>query len=575
MAVAEQVRVDPTAGIIQSILNMGGTKEKTSSSTSVDPGALANLQAILNQQMGSTTPEGSANLLRAIFQGGLEQVPGLATTYGQAAGARSSNNSPLQIAMQDMMLKLTNEGAKQVSANQVNAANTAGTIANATKTTNTTGTKAPKLSALQLAPFLLGAASKFKGGIPGFDQAVSQFDNFITGGSPLPAPVVDAGFGGSAGINMGALAGQSADVFGFDFGAPTSAALSTATDFGFGGSDAMGFDFGSSVASDVGASSLFDTAGTEFLEGGFLGFEKGGLVGRDGKVPHTGKPRHYASGGYISASDTSNLRDTSGQAIRGSTINDSITDVIPRILAGAGGSGSISRPSSRTTASIPLDKKLPISEAMESAGESSVGSGIATGQVATPEEAAAAALGFAITMGAVPLGVPAALGIGLSNMMGHPATPISPISPLVSAITGFISNAIGGPGSQGDPNASNEAAPEGVSGMSVGPVGVGNGISTTGQSIGIGMGGFGGFGGIGDSSVGDSGDSGSVGDAASAGVGGGGFSKGGDVSGPKGKDKIPAYLSDGEYVINKNTVAAFGIDFFDAINSMFAGAKRG
>lgn len=44
------------------------------------------------------------------------------------------------------------------------------------------------------------------------------------------------------------------------------------------------------------------------------------------------------------------------------------------------------------------------------------------------------------------------------------------------------------------------------------------------------------------------------------------FATGGYVSGEKGVDKIPAWLTDGEYVIKRSKVQQYGVDFFDALN---------
>ena len=53
--------------------------------------------------------------------------------------------------------------------------------------------------------------------------------------------------------------------------------------------------------------------------------------------------------------------------------------------------------------------------------------------------------------------------------------------------------------------------------------------------------------------------------------GGFGFATGGLVSGPKGIDKVPAYLTEGEVVMNKQAVDAVGAEIFLALNRLYGG----
>ena len=57
-------------------------------------------------------------------------------------------------------------------------------------------------------------------------------------------------------------------------------------------------------------------------------------------------------------------------------------------------------------------------------------------------------------------------------------------------------------------------------------------------------------------------------ESSSGGGGGGGFATGGRVYGPGGIDIVPAWLTAGEYVINKQAVDKFGYGLFHALNSM-------
>ena len=49
---------------------------------------------------------------------------------------------------------------------------------------------------------------------------------------------------------------------------------------------------------------------------------------------------------------------------------------------------------------------------------------------------------------------------------------------------------------------------------------------------------------------------------------------GGQVSGPSGTDVIPARLTDGEFVMSKGAVDAFGTDFMESINAAGGGNNR-
>ena len=155
---------DPTAGIMEYLNQLGGSK-----TTATTSGDISGLQQVLNQQLQGITPEGASKLLEAIFMEGAKQVPGLATTYAQAAGARTSNNSSLQLALQDLQVQLAREGARQLSTNQANAANTAAQLAAATRKTQTV--QQPKSRAMQLLPFALANAGKLKKVLPSLESA--------------------------------------------------------------------------------------------------------------------------------------------------------------------------------------------------------------------------------------------------------------------------------------------------------------------------------------------------------------------------------------------------------------------
>lgn len=567
MAVQERTYQDPTAGAIRTLLDLGGNKEKQTASTTGDPRGTAGLQTILDQQLRGITPEGAAELIRAIFTQGMEQVPGLATTYGQAAGARTSNNSQFQLALQDMMAKLTVEAAKQLRGNQDSASATAGRLAESSRTQTQTAQKNPKASAMQLLPFALANAGKLKK----FGTDIFKTGQDLFGNSSTPLSDAGVNFGSSsyspAGADNYSLFYDQGPSMAMDFGAsePVSDLFSSGfTDFG--GMDAV------SAAYDWGGG--FDTSLID-AGGDFLGFANGGYVTR--------KPKGYAEGGVVrrarkggdlqSTDRTSNIRDTQGNELRGITYNESgnaIFDLLRAIDGEARALGQGRMPGRRQR------PQMPTVEPSGETGSSGVGEGIAEGTVGTG--ITAEGLGTVASIAGMATGIPGiAVSMGL-NALGFPT--VSPMMAFINAITDVPVTppnpfAVDGGSAGGTSSVSAEGVAEatGIAGANAGGLG-GMGVTMGLDDAFAPDGGIGGTVGGGSSTGGTDG----VGDAASAGVGGGGFARGGEVDGPKGRDVIPAYLTDGEYVIKNRVVERLGIPFFDAINSMFDGeeeAQRG
>ena len=122
---------DPTMQLLSQLL---GSKTTTSSSTSSDPAATAALQQLLAQMQQSSTPEGMAAMMAQLFQAGAQQVPALTQQYANAAGARTTGNSSLQLALGDLNSELANQAAQLAMTQQKNTANVAGQLAEATRT---------------------------------------------------------------------------------------------------------------------------------------------------------------------------------------------------------------------------------------------------------------------------------------------------------------------------------------------------------------------------------------------------------------------------------------------------------
>jgi hypothetical protein len=286
---------DPTAQILQMFTQLGGSKTSTSSTTSIDPAFLAQLQAVLGQQMQSITPEGMQALIGEVFKTGAKQAPVLATQLAQAQGARTSGNSPLAIGNATLQAELAAHATKLLQQAQVNAANTAGKLADAApKTQSQSQTTKPRSTTMSLAPFLLANAGKLKGVAAGAKDFISGF-----GGS-------DTGFGSvPGGSGIPGFLGNNPSAYTFD----TGSALGSAAPTFDVGADLAAFDFGSlsnlsefagtgTTVADVAAMDNFGS-GFDFGNldlGQFL--VNGGKVQPVKKSP-AAKPKGYADGGQV------------------------------------------------------------------------------------------------------------------------------------------------------------------------------------------------------------------------------------------------------------------------------------
>ena len=122
---------DSTMQLLSQLL---GSKTTTSSSTNSDPAATAALQQLLTQMQQSSTPEGMAAMMAQLFQTGAQQVPALTQQYANAAGARTTGNSSLQLALGDLNSELAKQAAQLAMTQQQNTANVANQLAGATRT---------------------------------------------------------------------------------------------------------------------------------------------------------------------------------------------------------------------------------------------------------------------------------------------------------------------------------------------------------------------------------------------------------------------------------------------------------
>jgi hypothetical protein len=140
----------PTGGVqdISALLQMlGGTAAK--STTTQNPGDIAALQNVLGQLQGADYNA----ILQSIFQQAGGAIPGLQAAYGRSVGARSSNNAPVQAALNELLKQTTLAAQEKIVSqglqNQQLQVQAGQGVAQATKGTTETktareGTNVPK-----------------------------------------------------------------------------------------------------------------------------------------------------------------------------------------------------------------------------------------------------------------------------------------------------------------------------------------------------------------------------------------------------------------------------------------------
>lgn len=190
-------KVTPAAGGVAEVGNLlqmlGGTKETSTSTQS--PADIAGLQALMAQLQGA---DYNAQL-QSIFQAAGGAIPGLQSAYGRAVGARSSNNTAVQAALNELLKATTIEAqgkiANQQLQNQQIQAQAGQAVAQATKGTTQTqttkqGTNIPK-AAGSLA--VLEALARLSS-----NKTVQDMVGKVTGGVVGTAPAAAAAPVGTA-----------------------------------------------------------------------------------------------------------------------------------------------------------------------------------------------------------------------------------------------------------------------------------------------------------------------------------------------------------------------------------------
>lgn len=319
----------------QLLQSLFGTKTTTktggSSSTSSSSANTAPLQQVFDSASKPMDQQLYDNLIASVFQKAAGQVPTLTAALANATGSRSSNNSPLALALNEQNNMAAKDAVtailSQQNTQQQIAGNAAGQIAGATKsvtntaapstTTQKAGSAVNPLATTALG-FLLNQADKkglfgkigdmFTTAGPASNFPVSS-PSFGTGfGGPTtsfaaPASLMDSGVGGGVSL-AGEFGGQSLGDFSSMFGGgdlsqmfgDSGGGFDLAGQFGNLGADLAGFDFGSMFSGadstgifDVGGSALGDLAGSG-LSGALPDdiwnfFANGGMTNKNSSAP--------------------------------------------------------------------------------------------------------------------------------------------------------------------------------------------------------------------------------------------------------------------------------------------------
>lgn len=504
---------DPSLQLLSFLGNLGGQRTTSTQTSTSSPEAIAALQQILGQQMQQITPEGMNAIINSIFQQGMRQVPKLGMQYAQAAGARTSKNSPLAYASEALQRQLTEAAASALLTAQQNAANTAARYADTTRTTSTSQkTTAPgqKLMAL---PFLIGQIPNIKKGLSTLGGLFEPDTGFgsVPGGS---------GVEGFVGNNPSAYIAPSADLVGGSGGIDPAL---------FAGSDMM-FDPGSMLTDwqpftdVVSNANAFDFSGVEGFDLGAF-FADGGLVS---KKMLTKKAKGYADGGQVRG------QDMLAPAANDVTLNTFITNPSD----GAGGAADFGGSPTRTP-------DAGMGTSTDTLGEdvlSYFSAAMSNNSGYIPPIVDIGGKSYALGSSQGKLGPEGEAGADIPQIFDF----IYDTANIAPADAGFTANRKYDMQS-GKATGYQVNKPETSDfGMVLGGILTALGMATGNPALAFAR---------------------SVGTRAAGEAVKTGFANGGEIDGPGNgvSDSIPIRVSDGEYIIPADTVEAFGVEFFDML----------
>ena len=546
---------DPLAGLSSLATTLGGTKTTTNA---------GNTDALQQALAGLRGQDGQA-LLQSIFQQASAQMPGLQSSMGRAIGARTRSNSPLAAALQQLLAQTTLTGQEQLAKQQAQNFQTqvqAGTgIAQATK--GTTQQQGANLGqAGKTLAILAGLNKLFGEGKPIQDTVKGLFGGAQT--TPMaPAPNQPLTAGAvpvlSSGGNFAAPSIFSADATPDALASPPgtdTAAFQPDYNFGLTASDPLtldsplttptaggAFDFTQSFAtpSIVESAPMFEMP-QEYFE---YDFADGGIV-RAGGSRRSANPAVTVQDPQEALAQLASdeLRRTQSVGTAAAMANASGADITNALvtsapLAGSGTEGSLPGfNDSFNAGSGKMMNKLAQVNSLSglTGGDSIPGMGMFAGlaNAQTPEQAVGVVGKQGLNMLAPEVGALAGFAADPSVANGiNIAASLNPLTATLNAglglfgdtsIGSFLSNAFGSSGNGGD---------------------TGGRASTAGA---------------------DRGEGGGPSSSSRAGL-----VDGGPIDGPGTgtSDSIKANLSDGEFVMSADVVAALGEDFFNQLQAAF------
>lgn len=528
--------VDPTQQLISQLL---GTKTTGTQTASIDPAAQAALTQLLGQMQQSTTPEGMAALMAQLFQTGAQQVPALTQAYANAAGARTTGNSSLQLALNDLNADITRQAAQLAMTQQQNTANVAGALANATK--SVTSTQKSGMGMNPMVALLGGSALNTLNKKGWLDKGM----NSLFGGADAPTAAVD-----TSSVQL-----------------PTNSFADPFSQFTGSAADGTGF------SANLDLSSLYDVQMPDVSSVDIGGVTDlfGGAADNYGSISDLGLGSGYNfDSGIDWLQDDSGVYDFAdgGQPARGRTDMGQTT---PPTLQGVLQLSDAQTIADMISAAQRPPADGPLSKNKEQAdGQGIAGPGLNTSFAAGAQDMATSALRANSVANMFGAGMPTGPIGGLVNAQTNDQAVRAMISAMASIaggpIAGLIVKQVLGRGegaiNQGTPGSYADPTNDMVS-------------SIPGREQGGQGGGFGGYG--------DRGPGGSTGDpdasAAGAGHDGPGYVDGGRPvhgllrgpgTGTSDSIKMPmANLSNGEYIVSADVVNAVGVDFFDQLQAAF------
>jgi len=297
MALAEKT-FDSNA-LPQLLQSLFGTKTTTktggSSSTSSSSANTAPLQQVFDSASKPMDQQLYDNLIASVFQKAAGQVPTLTAALANATGSRSSNNSPLALALNEQNNMAAKDAVTAILAQQNTqqqiAGNAAGQIAGATK--SVTNTAAPSTTTQKAGSAVNPLATTALGFLLNQADKKGLFgkigDMFTTAGPASNFPVSAPSFGTSLGGPTTSFAAPASFMdpsvgggmsLAGEFGGQNLGDFSSLFGGGAGGNDLGGLDFGSLLGGNElsgGTGSGMDF--TSLLGSDYGGFDLGGALG--------------------------------------------------------------------------------------------------------------------------------------------------------------------------------------------------------------------------------------------------------------------------------------------------------